>query len=403
MNVVTLEEFLELLNEEQYLDLSKLQAYARHGVQPQVRGEVWLYLLGVLSSDKSQEMTTVRNKFLEYEAVSKHIPVLEKEIRSEVLRYFRQRLHPRYSNKQRFGVSIIRGPRSTQSSMQDDAANKKEGYSQHQPKYPRNLPSTQYGFMTMRSNSAYDDSKIVSEQRRLSQIVENVLCAYLNRRVLNPSQEGEFTETPAPATDRDEEYAELIARIEACMPRAYQWSPQASVLPGADLADFHPSLVYLCAPFAHCVRAEAGIYFAFEILMDRIEKYNVAHPLPQRVASFMTLFRQTLPELHAYFEAEEVDLVAVITSWLQHLLAREMQNNDLMRLWDTYFAIPDSLDLHLYVCLAILTDCKEALEDLDRSETTSMLFSLPQLDVDRIISDAMNLRLSIEQDRQEDS
>lgn len=46
--------------------------------------------------------------------------------------------------------------------------------------------------------------------------------------------------------------------------------------------------------------------------------------------------------------------------------------------------MPDLLDLHLYVCLAILTNCKDALEDLDRSETTSMLFSLPSLDVDRV-------------------
>lgn len=51
---------------------------------------------------------------------------------------------------------------------------------------------------------------------------------------------------------------------------------------------------------------------------------------------------------------------------------------------DTYFAMPDLLDLHLYVCLAILTNCKDALEELDRSETTGMLFSLPPLDVDRV-------------------
>lgn len=115
------------------------------------------------------------------------------------------------------------------------------------------------------------------------------------------------------------------------------------------------------------------------------------NPLPQRVASFLTLFRTTLPELHAYFEAEEVDLTAVATSWLQHLLAREMQPDDLMRLWgtcrcspDTYFAVPDLLDLHLYVCLAILTNSKDALEDLDRSETMTTLFALPPLDVDRV-------------------
>ena len=111
------------------------------------------------------------------------------------------------------------------------------------------------------------------------------------------------------------------------------------------------------------------------------------------MATFLSLFRTTLPELHAYFEAEEVDLVAFATSWLQHLLARELQIDNLMRLWDTYCAVPDLLNLHLYVCVAILTNCKDALEEFDRSETTSMLFSLPPLDMDRIISDAMNIRL----------
>lgn len=80
--------------------------------------------------------------------------------------------------------------------------------------------------------------------------------------------------------------------------------------------------------------------------------------------------------------------------------------NTLSYLGDTYFAVPDLLDLHLYVCLAILMNCKDALEDLDRSETMSMLCSLPSLDVDRvsdlaltqIISDAVNIRLSLEHD-----
>lgn len=38
-------------------------------------------------------MTTVRSKFLAYESVSKRIPVVEKQIRTEVLRYYRQRQH----------------------------------------------------------------------------------------------------------------------------------------------------------------------------------------------------------------------------------------------------------------------------------------------------------------------
>lgn len=292
--------------------------------------EVWLYLLGVLSADKSQEMTTVRNKFLEYESVSKRIPFVEKQVRTEVLRYYRQRLSSTSSERERFGISIIRGPRPAPTTSNTFDAEQAQDVQRDEPKYPRILPSTQYGLLTMRSNPMVDDSEAVYDQRRLSQNVENVLCAYLNRHLLNPAQEGEH-----PQAERDEEYAALQKTMESRMPRAYQWAPQASLVPGTNLGDFHPSLVYLCAPFAQCVRAEAGIYFAFERLMTMIEEYNAIHPLPQRVASFLTLFRTTLPELHAYFEAEEVDLLAVATSWLQHLLAREMQMDDLMRLWGT--------------------------------------------------------------------
>ena len=234
---------------------------------------------------------------------------------------------------------------------------KREVPSQHQPTYPRILPSTQYGVLTMRSNPTVDDSELVYEQRRLSQIVENVLCAYLNRHILNPPRDGDDLHNPAPTDQRDEECAALQATMESRMPRAYQWAPQASLLPGTNLGDFHPSLVYLCAPFAQCVRAEAGIYFAFERLMAMIEDYNVIHPLPQRVASFLTLFRRTLPELHAYFEAEEVDLVAVITSWLQHLLAREMQMNDLMRLWGTLGPLTQTPTLRCPICSICTSTC----------------------------------------------
>lgn len=87
-------------------------------------------------------------------------------------------------------------------------------------------------------------------------------------------------------------------------------------------------------------------------------------------------------------------MIGLASAWMRHLLAAEMRIEDLMRLWDTYFAVPDPLDLHMYVCIAILTNCKDALEELDQSEAKSMLFSLPPLDVDRIINEAINIRLS---------
>ena len=68
---------------------------------------MWLYLLGVLSSDKSQEMTAVRSKLLEYESVSKRIPGVEKQIRTEVLRYFRQRMETHQISQHRDGASSM--------------------------------------------------------------------------------------------------------------------------------------------------------------------------------------------------------------------------------------------------------------------------------------------------------
>ena len=59
-------------------------------------------------SQKGQEMTTVRNKFLEYEGVSKRIPSIEKDVRIEVLRYFRHRMNPtQQRHKQDANLSLI--------------------------------------------------------------------------------------------------------------------------------------------------------------------------------------------------------------------------------------------------------------------------------------------------------
>mgnify|MGYP001762195594 FL=1 len=132
--------------------------------------------------------------------------------------------------------------------------------------YPRTLPSTQYGLMTMRTNMSSEDPETVHEERRFAHTVENVLCAYLNRHA-QPGMQPRAT-----VGDGRGEQEALQASVESRMPSAYQWMPHAKPEPGAGWMEFHPSLVYLCAPFAHCVRAEAGIYFAFERLMNMIGK-----------------------------------------------------------------------------------------------------------------------------------
>lgn len=105
----------------------------------------------------------------------------------------------------------------------------------------------------------------------------------------------------------------------------------------------------------------------------------------------------------------------------QNLLARELQLDNVLRLWDTYFAEPDGLSLHVCVCLgesiegwggverasasiclyphirihtqarhpsiataAILEKCKEDLEELEQQELNQYLFNLPEFDMTEV-------------------
>jgi hypothetical protein len=45
------EEFHEALTQEVYVDVEKLRSMALHGCPPEVRGDVWKYLLRVCVSD----------------------------------------------------------------------------------------------------------------------------------------------------------------------------------------------------------------------------------------------------------------------------------------------------------------------------------------------------------------
>lgn len=87
-----------------------------------------------------------------------------------------------------------------------------------------------------------------------------------------------------------------------------------------------------------------------------------------------------------------------LASWWQFLLARDLPLPCLMRLWDTYFAyyashgLSETLQLHIYVCLAILESCDEEVMELDDAEVLWYLTHLPTLDMEQVITQAMNIK-----------
>ena len=160
--------------------------------------------------------------------------------------------------------------------------------------------------------------------------------------------------------------------------------------------EFAGGFVHLVAPFVSTISKEYEIYFCFASLMKYLEG-SVLDPdsLNERLANFMMLFRSTQPELVNYFEEEELYPNEWAPSWLQFLLARELPLACILRLLDTYFTNENFLDLHMYVCLAILEISKETLMELEYSEIKGYLSSLPELDMHRVIIQAINLREEI--------
>lgn len=62
---------------------------------------------------------------------------------------------------------------------------------------------------------------------------------------------------------------------------------------------------------------------------------------------------------------------------------------------DTYLSAESPHDLHRCVCLALLAICKEAFEELDRSEARSLALSLPPIDVEHLLLKAESVRRNL--------
>eukprot|EP00004_Rigifila_ramosa_P013172 TRINITY_DN2901_c0_g1_i2.p1 TRINITY_DN2901_c0_g1~~TRINITY_DN2901_c0_g1_i2.p1 ORF type:complete len:294 (-),score=77.64 TRINITY_DN2901_c0_g1_i2:34-855(-) len=153
-----------------------------------------------------------------------------------------------------------------------------------------------------------------------------------------------------------------------------------------------PGTLSLVLPLAECLKKEFELFHALQRLMAIVDDTFSAQNLTRRVAHFMMLFRSLLPELYNHFDEEEVKPHEWAVSWLRFLLARELPMACTLRLWDTYFASREGVELHLHVCLAVLSTYHDAWLDLTSAELLRVLQALPDIDIDQIIARATNLR-----------
>ena len=151
---------------------------------------------------------------------------------------------------------------------------------------------------------------------------------------------------------------------------------------------------------------EWELYWCFRRIMDMIDDWLDITHLQLRLAQFLTLFRTQIPDLYTHFEEEELDIKDWAKSWLRYMLMRELPIKCAARLWDFYLAGPDCkqdvvinmelsachvLDVHVYVCIAILMLCKDNLDELEQSEIRSALHRLPTVDMNEVLRCARRL------------
>ncbi|KAL0481393.1 hypothetical protein AKO1_012687 [Acrasis kona] len=177
---------------------------------------------------------------------------------------------------------------------------------------------------------------------------------------------------------------------------------------------YDQGFIFVLAPFVRSivknlrvVDLEHDIYYSFQALMSKLHPLFLISPELNYegelitsivrsltlviVAKLQMLFRHTQPDLHAYFEREEIEPNEWALNWIRYLLSAELPLNCVSRLWDTYFASND-LDLHPYVCLSVLQHHHETLMELEYSEICFYLSNLPEMNMDHIIKQAHNIR-----------
>ncbi|BEJ07461.1 hypothetical protein CcaverHIS641_0407300 [Cutaneotrichosporon cavernicola] len=375
-----MQDYIELLTAEQHVQLDKLRESARNGVPPRVRGEVWMYLLGVMSSDKTSEMTLLKALRTAYQELPADLPsdLASMILQTALAHHTRRFENPTYESlistltsepaaggMPGWGIGL-----SVPGAVRRPAASPNLMAGNNAAPPPLSLDDGTMAFRAKSSGTLLVPAPTAPPSRHTYlTMLEEVLGKYWHGVECKP--------TAAEAEDEIEDLdGDAAARPRVRWPKGV----------GPQPADW----VYLVTPFVCCLSRPIAIYYAFAKLAEKLKTFP---PLPSRLGTMLGLFRVAIPELHAYFEDEQVPMTTVAMSWMTTLLAREMWLGDVLRLWDSYFAAEDMFALHCYVCVAVLLTCKETLEELDGSEAKLMLLDLPPLDVDRLLQDAANLKV----------
>ncbi|RSH87357.1 hypothetical protein EHS25_003266 [Saitozyma podzolica] len=392
-----LQDYIELLNAEQHVQVDKLRDHARHGISSRVRGEVWLYLLNVLSEDRTSEITSVFALSSYYSSLPSTVPtpIATLFLKTALAHHTHRFFNPTYASL----ISSLTAEQTPSASpapfgpARDKLVSPAGGTSNvprgSPPISGQRMPPPPSISSLMPPPTSTGGSPNMPASNRAAPPPLDMDTDGLTIR----SQYMRFLPPPPSTPPSRQTYLSTVEEVlgkfwnaEKEAGRDDEWRREATKIEGTE-KDWIP----LVTPFVCCYTRPVAVFMGFQKLMERMRSFP---SMPSRLASLLTLFRLAQPELFEYFEDEQVPYIQVAMSWVRTLLSKEMWLLDVLRLWDAYLAAEDMFELHCYVCVAVLSTCKETLEELDGSEAKLMLLDLPRMDVDRLLQDAANLKLS---------
>mmetsp|Transcript_11520 Transcript_11520/g.31076 ORF Transcript_11520/g.31076 Transcript_11520/m.31076 type:complete len:545 (+) Transcript_11520:97-1731(+) len=418
-NALQRQHFSEWLEAETVVDVSKLRAAAmQYGVPGELRAEVWKYLLGTSKPERSGELSENKKRAALYEERLRGVDENDdaaRRARAEARRRMQQRRFRSASSELSLGIvsgNERRGesPRAYEagSYVWDHAhggggggGGGGEGEGEGEGNWMiaidssgasssstsvRGRSSRGAGGSSSSSSVAGHDDEVVVGIRDSESVGANIQSG------------GTVGGLGAGGVVRSVREADALVLLDAATAELRERiigrviAASLSALGGG--FEYNADLVSLLMPFVEVMHTEHDVFYCYLILLQKEEEIfrDQSSVLKHRVASFLTMFRVLQGELWEHFESEEINAAQWVPSWLRGLLARQLPPECVLRLWDAYFASREGLELHPFVCLAVIDLVQEELLELDGGEVLSFLHALPSFDMDHIITHAQNIR-----------
>ncbi|XP_044760024.1 TBC1 domain family member 13 [Coccinella septempunctata] len=199
----------------------------------------------------------------------------------------------------------------------------------------------------------------------------------------------------APMTEGKEAHWEVVERILFLYAKL---NPGQSYVQGMNEIVGPIYHAFACDPdISYREYAEADCFFCFTNLMSEIRDFFIKS-LDETDHGINKMMNKMLNHLKIYdrdvwLKLQQLDLKPQYYSfrWITLLLSQEFPLPDVLRIWDSLFSDENRFDFLINVCCAMIIILRERLLQGDFPSNIKLLQSFPPMDVQIILSKAMEL------------